>query len=66
MLPLRSRGFGCVAASGEHKRMNMTIGSQMAANKDSLSAEGESDLARIGEMAKAFGVTLRTLRFYED
>lgn len=24
------------------------------------------DLARIGEMAKSFGVTLRTLRFYED
>lgn len=27
---------------------------------------GDDDFARIGEMAKAFGVTLRTLRFYED
>jgi DNA-binding transcriptional MerR regulator len=28
-------------------------------------ASGE-DLARIGDMAKTYGVTLRTLRFYED
>ena len=30
------------------------------------SAEHGEDLARIGDMAKMFGVTLRTLRFYED
>lgn len=30
------------------------------------SSEQGEDLARIGDMAKEFGVTLRTLRFYED
>lgn len=30
------------------------------------SADGGEDLARIGDMAKTYGVTLRTLRFYED
>jgi len=32
----------------------------------STSSDAGEDLARIGDMAKAFGVTLRTLRFYED
>lgn len=43
--------------------MEMTTDSQAVANTN-VSAEGE--LARIGEMARTFGVTLRTLRFYED
>lgn len=30
------------------------------------SSETGEDFARIGDMAKEFGVTLRTLRFYED
>jgi len=30
------------------------------------SADGQSGHLKIGEMAKIFGVTLRTLRFYED
>ena len=33
---------------------------------NSASADTGEDLARIGDMAKTFGVTLRTLRFYED
>jgi DNA-binding transcriptional MerR regulator len=35
------------------------------AGSNGASEQGE-DLARIGDMAKEFGVTLRTLRFYED
>ena len=31
-----------------------------------ISSGGEDDLSRIGDLAKTFGVTLRTLRFYED
>lgn len=35
----------------------------VAANENILSSD---DYVRIGDMAKKFGVTLRTLRFYED
>lgn len=35
----------------------------VAANENNLSSD---DYVRIGDMAKKFGVTLRTLRFYED
>ncbi len=46
--------------------MEMTTSTQAVANTN-VSADGpEGDLVRIGEMAKTFGVTLRTLRFYED
>lgn len=31
-----------------------------------MPGEAETDLTRIGDMAKTFGVTLRALRFYED
>ncbi|MGI6850888.1 MerR family transcriptional regulator [Mesorhizobium sp. 1B3] len=37
-----------------------------AANSNDASLETEDGYFRIGEMAKAFGVTLRALRFYED
>lgn len=40
-------------------------GEAMANNNDAVSKAGE-DYIRIGEMAKKYGVTLRTLRFYED
>ena len=43
----------------------MTAG-ETAANTNSVSKDNAEDLVRIGEMAKTFGVTLRTLRFYED
>lgn len=36
------------------------------ANMNDVLPEIDDDLTRIGEMAKTFGVTLRTLRFYED
>lgn len=36
------------------------------ANASDAFAEPTDDLLRIGDMAKEFGVSLRTLRFYED
>lgn len=33
---------------------------------DAAIADDSAELIRIGEMAKMFGVTMRTLRFYED
>ncbi|HEY4191391.1 MAG TPA: MerR family DNA-binding transcriptional regulator [Mesorhizobium sp.] len=41
-------------------------GATQAANTNDSQGDCGDDLARIGEMAKIFGVTLRTLRFYED
>lgn len=46
--------------------METTTGSQTAADMNPPPSEADENLARIGEMAKTFGVTLRTLRFYED
>jgi DNA-binding transcriptional MerR regulator len=46
--------------------MNMMPNGQPMANANDMTNEAPEDLTRIGEMAKAFGVTLRTLRFYED
>ncbi len=40
-------------------------GEAVPVNDDAIS-ETQADYTRIGEMAKIFGVTLRTLRFYED
>ncbi len=45
---------------------NHDAGADRAANSNDMSPDGGEDLVRIGEMAKRFGVTLRTLRFYED
>ncbi|BCH35281.1 transcriptional regulator [Mesorhizobium sp. L-8-10] len=46
--------------------MDMMPAGEAAANSNDVSAEGVEGYYRIGEMAKTFGVTLRTLRFYED
>lgn len=46
--------------------MNMMPTGQPLANANDMTNEAGGDLTRIGEMAKTFGVTLRTLRFYED
>lgn len=43
--------------------MKLVSVAEVAANENNLSGE---DYVRIGEMAKKYGVTLRTLRFYED
>ena len=53
------------AANGE-KLMNMTM--MKAGLEPALSdvSAVEEDLVRIGDMARKYGVTLRTLRFYED
>ncbi|MBZ9774697.1 MerR family transcriptional regulator [Mesorhizobium sp. CO1-1-8] len=45
--------------------MKLNSAGETAANTN-MSAEACEDLVRIGEMAKKYGVTLRTLRFYED
>src|SRR5262249_29909458 len=37
-----------------------------AANSNSVQSDSSDGYARIGELAKEYGVTLRTLRFYED
>jgi DNA-binding transcriptional MerR regulator len=37
-----------------------------AANNNSVPTGPNDEYARIGELAKEYGVTLRTLRFYED
>ena len=40
-------------------------GEAVASTNDAVSTTGD-DYIRIGEMAKKYGITLRTLRFYED
>ena len=45
--------------------MKLVKAGEVAANSNDMSEAGE-DYFRIGEMARKFGVTLRTLRFYED
>ena len=46
--------------------MNLMTAAFAAANANEMGAEMADGLIRIGEMAKRHGVTLRTLRFYED
>jgi DNA-binding transcriptional MerR regulator len=46
--------------------MKLVIAEQPAANANDLGMEAQDGYVRIGEMAKTYGVTLRTLRFYED
>ena len=48
------------------KMMNLMGAADAAAKANEKSVEGADGLIRIGEMAKRHGVTLRTLRFYED
>ncbi|MGN6307605.1 MAG: MerR family transcriptional regulator [Mesorhizobium sp.] len=46
--------------------MTLTTTGQTMANINNAPKDIAEDFVRIGEMAKTFGVTLRTLRFYED
>ncbi|MDH6230463.1 DNA-binding transcriptional MerR regulator [Mesorhizobium soli] len=46
--------------------MKLMKADDMAATTDNIIDETDENLVRIGEMAKKYGVTLRTLRFYED
>jgi DNA-binding transcriptional MerR regulator len=46
--------------------MNLIPPGEAAANTNNMSDKAGEELVRIGEMAKNYGVTLRTLRFYED
>jgi DNA-binding transcriptional MerR regulator len=46
--------------------MKLVSPGEAAVNINDISSEAGEDLVRIGEMAKKYGVTLRTLRFYED
>ncbi|MGE0502157.1 MAG: MerR family DNA-binding transcriptional regulator [Rhizobiaceae bacterium] len=45
--------------------LNLMPAGDLPAHVNDVSA-GDDGFMRIGEMAKTFGVTLRTLRFYED
>ncbi len=51
---------------GKSRSMTMMTAGETAANTNAVSNDHTDDFVRIGEMAKQFGVTLRTLRFYED
>jgi len=51
---------------GKPVTMKLISAGETAANTNNVSVEAGEDLVRIGEMAKKYGVTLRTLRFYED
>lgn len=46
--------------------VQMNTAGGVAGNTNAISNEPAGELVRIGEMAKKYGVTLRTLRFYED
>ncbi len=46
--------------------MNMMSAGQDLASRDDASREATNGYMRIGDVAKEFDVTLRTLRFYED
>ena len=48
------------------KMMNLMRAADTAAKTNEMGVEVADGLIRIGEMAKRHGVTLRTLRFYED
>lgn len=54
------------ATRGKPVTMKLVSPGEAAANSNDIAAEAGEELARIGEMAKKYGVTLRTLRFYED
>ncbi len=46
--------------------MNFKQAGEAVPVNDGVVADADEDYVRIGDMAKMFGVTLRTLRFYED
>jgi DNA-binding transcriptional MerR regulator len=46
--------------------MKLMQAGNTAAMTETVTDTAETDLSRIGEIAKKYGVTLRTLRFYED
>ncbi|MCG6113843.1 MAG: MerR family DNA-binding transcriptional regulator [Mesorhizobium sp.] len=46
--------------------MNMMSASNAMASTSDIASGDHRDYARIGDVAKEYGVTLRTLRFYED
>src|SRR5690348_548191 len=46
--------------------MKLVSPGEAAANTNDIPVEAGEEFVRIGEMAKTYGVTLRTLRFYED
>ena len=54
------------ATRGKPVTMKLVSPGDAAANTNDIQAEASEEFVRIGEMAKKYGVTLRTLRFYED
>lgn len=63
---MRRRPFERHAATQENQMMKSMPAVDTAAFQNDILSDPAGELARIGEMAKQFGVTLRTLRFYED
>jgi len=47
-------------------KMNMMSAGNALASPGDIASGDHRDYARIGDVAKQYGVTLRTLRFYED
>jgi DNA-binding transcriptional MerR regulator len=65
-LPKGDAGQAARLSGEKSEPMNMMPAGKPVANANDATNEATEDLTRIGEMAKSFGVTLRTLRFYED
>jgi DNA-binding transcriptional MerR regulator len=51
---------------GKSEMMKLMTAADAAANTNEIGMEAQDGFIRIGEMAKKYDVTLRTLRFYED
>jgi DNA-binding transcriptional MerR regulator len=65
---LWSEGYALSHANNLHEEKMASFGAATAADVtiDTVSGNDNDDYARIGDVSEAFGVTLRTLRFYED
>ena len=65
---LWSEGSALSHATNLHEEKMASFGAATAANVtiDPVSGNDNDDYARIGDVSDSFGVTLRTLRFYED
>jgi DNA-binding transcriptional MerR regulator len=65
---LWSEGYALSHAKNLHEEMMASFSAAMAADSTIETASGNdnNDYARIGDVSDSFGVTLRTLRFYED
>jgi DNA-binding transcriptional MerR regulator len=63
---MRRLAMAATPHRGKSVIMKLVQAGEPAANSNDMPAAAGEELARIGDMAKRFGVTLRALRFYED